>query len=271
MSKLFLVGVASLLVWVGGCATQADLQQTLREQSSLRSLVADQKAALEDTRRQVEKVRGEVEEIRHHLERAARRAAPSSQPAQSPQLKALEERVTTLERWFAWRTESPSPLTGEKGAELPQPVPPEEKAVPAAKGVSREEAALALEPLAAQEEYRAALRAMREQQFDKAIQAFRSFAQKYPRSEMADDARYWIGECYYAQRKYYEAILAYNDVLRDYEHGDRVPAALLRQASAFTELGNKIDARVTLQTLIRRYPGTPEAEEAKKTLQTLGG
>lgn len=268
MSRLFLLGVASLLLWVGGCATQADLQQTLKEQSSLRSLAADQKAALEDIRRQIEKVQGEVEEVRYRLERAAKNRGPSSS-----QLKALEERVAALERQPAWRAGSFSPPIegGLPGSPELQPALPRGEALPAAGGMPRKEMPLALEPAEVQDEYRVALQAMRDQQFDKAIQLFRGFVQKYPRSQMADDARYWIGECYYAQRKYYEAILAYNDVLRDYEHGDKAPAALLRQASAFTELGNKIDARVTLQTLIRRYPNTPEAEQAKGTLQTLGG
>jgi tol-pal system protein YbgF len=231
-------------------------------------MAADQKAALEDVRRQVEKVRGQVEEIRYRVERTARVENSSSQ------LKALEERLAAIERRLTRYAEPSLPPPAETrppGSLEPQPVSPEEQGPPTAAKASTEEMALALEPSVAQDEYRTALQAMGDKQFDKAIQLFRSFVRKYPRSQMADDASYWIGESYYAQRKYYEAILSYNDVLRDYERGDRAPAALLRQASAFAELGNKIDARVTLQTLIRKYPNTAEAEQAKETLQTPGG
>ena len=266
MSKLFLVGVISLLVWAGGCATQADLQQTLKEQHSMRSVAANQNVALEDVRRQIEKVQGEIEEIRHYLQRATRERDISSQ------LKPLEERVAAIERRLT-RYAQPSPAPAQTEPSGPtelQLALPGEEVPPTAEKVSREEIALASEPSVVQDEYRTALQAMRDQQFDKAIQLFRGFARKYPRSQMADDASYWIGESYYAQAKYYEAILAYNDVLRDYERGDKAPAALLRQASAFSELGNKIDARVTLQTLIRKYPTAAEAEKAKETLQTPG-
>jgi len=268
VSKVFLVGAVSLLMGVGGCATQADLQQISREQSSLRPLVADQRAALEGVRQQVEKVRGDLEEIRHHLQRVAKSKGPSFS-----QFETLEKRVAAIEgRPTQYQYPEP-PFPGEE-AESPgqpefPPVLPAEEPPPTVE-LTPEDRDLALEPVAVQDEYRLAWQAMTDGQFDKAIRLFRSFVRKYSRSRVADDALYRIGECHYAQRKYYDAILAYNDVLRDYGRGDRASAALLRQAFAFNELGNKIDARVTLKTLIRRYPNTAEAEQAKETLQTLG-
>ncbi|MGH7964879.1 MAG: hypothetical protein ACRERD_24205, partial [Candidatus Binatia bacterium] len=50
------------LLWVSGCATQADLQAEQRARDDLRTQFADNKATIDDMRREVERVRGEVEE-----------------------------------------------------------------------------------------------------------------------------------------------------------------------------------------------------------------
>jgi tol-pal system protein YbgF len=128
---------------------------------------------------------------------------------------------------------------------------------------------LAKEPFEAQEEYRTAWLALSNQQYDRAIQQFRTFQRKNPTSEMADDAQYWIGESYFTRRDYNRAILEFNDVLK-YRKGDKVPAALLRQSQAFVEIGDKTDARLILQKLINDYPNSPQAKDARERLQSLG-
>jgi tol-pal system protein YbgF len=94
------------------------------------------------------------------------------------------------------------------------------------------------------------------------VQSLRGFVNKDPKNELVPGAQYWIGEAYYSQRRYNEAILAYNEILVGWPKSERVPAALLRQAAAFAELGDKIDARLILQKLISDHPGTEEAASA---------
>jgi tol-pal system protein YbgF len=134
---------------------------------------------------------------------------------------------------------------------------------------AEDEVSLAKEPFEAQEEYRVAWLALSNQQYDKAIQQFRTFQRKNPTSEMADDAQYWIGESYFTRRDYNRAILEFNDVLK-YRKGDKVPAALLRQSEAFVEIGDKTDARLILQKLINDYPNSRQAKDARERLQSLG-
>ena len=57
----------------------------------------------------------------------------------------------------------------------------------------------------------------------------------------------------------------------NYGSGDRAPAALLRQAEAFRIVGDKVDARLSLQKVINRYPGTGEAAKASRMLSEIGG
>ena len=86
---------------------------------------------------------------------------------------------------------------------------------------------------------------------------------------MADDAQYWIGESYFTRRDYSRAILEFNEVLK-YRKGDRAPAALLRQAEAFVEIGDKTDARLILQKLLNDYPNSRQVKDAREQLQSLG-
>lgn len=270
------------LFWGGGCATQTDIQAEQRARDALRTQIADNKASLGEVRREVEKVRGEVEEVRYRLDRVAKERSGAS-----PQIKILEDRIAILERQFnTLREEGPAAPAGVTGEPpLPRPTEPPvalgapepAQSIPPASSrpltspapSSKEDLALAKESPEAQDEYKLALRALREQQYDKAIQQFRAFQRKYPNSEMADDAQYWIGESYFTQKDYNRAILELNDVLK-YRRGDRVPAALSRQAQAFLEIGDKTDARLILQKLISDYPNSEQAREARDRLQTLG-
>lgn len=265
-----------LAVWVSGCATQADMQAVQRERDVLRAQAADNKAAVDSLRREIDQIRGEVEEIRYRLERVARERGGAS-----PQIKLLEDRIAVLERQLRMRPveEVPPPIVGEPPLPRPEdpgvpprvPGPPSSPSAPvgpSAPAARPEETALAREPLEAQDEYRQGVRAMQERQYEKAIQHFRAFQRKSPESPMADDAQYWIGESYFLQRDYNRAILEFNDVLK-YRKGDKVPAALLRQAQAFLEIGDRTDARLIYQKLINDHPKSEEAREAQVQLQNL--
>jgi tol-pal system protein YbgF len=277
-----ILSITPLLLWASGCATQADLRAEQQARETLRSqIVADNRASLEEVRRDIQKVRGEVEELRYRLDRAAKERVGTG-----PQIKLLEDRIAVLERQLKARTEAPPPLppvggspelsprapdamTGQPATEpggVPSEPPPSSSTALVAP-VTPE--AISREPLEVQEEYKAGLRAFQEQQYDKAIQQFRSFQRKYPNSELADDAQYWIGESYYNQKDFNRAILEFNDVLK-YRKGDKVPAALLRQAQAFIEIGDKTDARLILQKLLNDHPHSEQARDARERLQALG-
>src|SRR5712691_4478273 len=49
--------------------------------------------------------------------------------------------------------------------------------------------------------------------YDLAISEFRQYVETYPTSEMADNAQYWIGECYYGKKQLNQAIAEFNKVV----------------------------------------------------------
>jgi tol-pal system protein YbgF len=256
-----------LAIFASGCVSEADLSSLRREQRDLARRLAD-------TRADVESLRGQLSRLRAQVEDGGRPRAAA--PVPSPD---IEERLRVLESTTTRPTDA---VPGEQGAAVPPgaefgstaPAPPPAPVAPSLPPAASESGSPVSVELdmgrSTSEEYRVGLTQYQRGDSAKAVQTLRSVANKNPKSELVPYAQYWIGESYYSQGKYNEAILAYNEVLVGFPKSDRVPAALLRQASAFAELGDKIDARLILQKLVADHPGSPEAARAKKQLLALG-
>src|SRR5258708_2777140 len=106
--------------------------------------------------------------------------------------------------------------------------------------------------------------------FDLAIAGFRDFIQKNPNSDLADNAAYWIGDSLYSQKKYSEAIEAFDVVVNKYAKSDKVPGALLKKAYAYLALGDRARAIVQLQYVVHEHPKAQEASLARQKLKQLG-
>jgi len=99
-----------------------------------------------------------------------------------------------------------------------------------------------------------------------ALQGFREFLRRFPTSELADNAQYGVGECFFAQSKFDSAAVEYARVESAYPKGDRVSAALYKLALSQENLGQANAARSTLQNLVKRYPQSGEAQLARERL-----
>jgi tol-pal system protein YbgF len=105
--------------------------------------------------------------------------------------------------------------------------------------------------------------------YEGARRKFEAFLKQYPNTELSDNAQFWIGETYYGKKDYEKAILEYEKAIAKYPEGDKVPAALLKQALAFLELGDKTNGRNLLKRVIERYPQSEQADMAKKRLEAV--
>jgi len=105
--------------------------------------------------------------------------------------------------------------------------------------------------------------------YEGARRKFEAFLKQYPNTELSDNAQFWIGETYYGKKDYEKAILEYEKAIAKYPEGDKVPAALLKQALAFLELGDKTNGRNLLKRVMERYPQSEQADMAKKRLETI--
>jgi tol-pal system protein YbgF len=105
--------------------------------------------------------------------------------------------------------------------------------------------------------------------FQKARELFTRFIDQFPTHEMAANARYWLGETYYSEKKYDQAILEFQEVIKNFPGKEKVPAAMLKQGMAFKELGDVKNARYLYKKLVEDFPATEEAKAAKVKLKGL--
>ena len=120
-----------------------------------------------------------------------------------------------------------------------------------------------------EELYNSALASYKSGNYEKAITGFERFLKKYHRSKLADNAQFWIGECYMSLNRYEQAILAYQNVLKKYPKGNKVPNAMLRQAIAFQQIEDKMSYKVILERIIKKYPRSNEAKIARTKLKKI--
>jgi len=99
-----------------------------------------------------------------------------------------------------------------------------------------------------------------------ALQGFREFLRRFPTAELADNAQYGIGECFFAQSKFDSAAVEYTRVAERYPKGDRVPAALYKLGLSQENLGKTETSRKTLLDLVKRFPQSGEAQLARERL-----
>jgi len=118
--------------------------------------------------------------------------------------------------------------------------------------------------------YQAAYRDYQRGNYDLAIEGFREFVQNSPKSEMADNAAYWIGESLFSQKNYREAIEQFDSVVTKYPKSDKVPGALLKKGYAYISLGERAQGIVQLQYVVHEHPRSQEASLARQKLKQLG-
>ena len=89
-------------------------------------------------------------------------------------------------------------------------------------------------------------------QFTLAVTGFDAFLRTFPRSEMADDAQFQIGESYFALNRWMDAIGAYNAVTQNYPMGDKVSQAFYKRGLAQERLGQIDAARESWNNVLQR-------------------
>jgi TolA-binding protein len=119
--------------------------------------------------------------------------------------------------------------------------------------------------------------------YNLAIAAFREYVRLYPATPLAEKAQYWIGESHFSLARVHQArgeadravqeleraVQEFRKVVVAYPRGDRVPAALYKEALALAELGQLQLAEARLQFLLDQFPSTEEAAQAKDELARL--
>lgn len=217
--------------------------------TALRKSTAETGADIADIRDNIQQLRGQVEALRRDLATAVTRTNKDEDTREiREKLNNAVFKINFIENFLGIGKREDQPEGTEKG----------EKPKEVTKGKPDKESA-----------YAAAYELFKDGKFDKGREAFHNFLKQYPDTEYSDNAQFWIGECYYFEKKYENAILEYEKVAKNYPDGDKVPYALLKQGIAFMNLGDKASAKLILQRVINEYPNTNQARTAKATLLNI--
>ena len=104
---------------------------------------------------------------------------------------------------------------------------------------------------------------------DGARQGFAVFLRDYGDSDLAPNARYWLGESYYSKKEYPQAIESYDRVELDFPRSEKAPAAILKKGYAYLAMNDRKRASLAFSQVLASYPRAPEAGKASDKLSQL--
>jgi tol-pal system protein YbgF len=105
--------------------------------------------------------------------------------------------------------------------------------------------------------------------FQLAIEGFTIYLEHFPESPLADNALYWIGECYFSQENFEEAIKKFNVLILSYPEGDKIPAAHLKKGICLMETGKEEEALAVFKLLISKFPLEEETRIAQEKIKEI--
>lgn len=252
---------------VGRLENTMDVDSSTDPQSQLQTIRESQAeivSEFEKVKQEVQKISGRIEVSQRLAERTVEKDT-SEQDALKASIAELNKRIAELEQDTKkikeyLRLEVPPGAPQQGSTKVAPEAEKEERqtVVPKAKPVSPDRLL-----------YDKTYAVYKDGRYQEAIEGFKDFLKKYPASDLADNAQFWIGECYMNLKQYEKAILSYQEVIKNYPNGNKVANAMLRQALAFYEIGDNTSSRLLLKKVIKNYPNSNEAKTAETKLKTI--
>ncbi len=240
-------------------ALRGDVGTMQADIDSARASLADTRANLQQMQRDISAIRERIDETRVQV---GRQIGQTSRDGDQ-RVKSFEARLLKLEEDAKAQAE----LLKNREAEIQQ-LKEAAQTAQASGPDGYAEAALG-ESDGARRDFESGWRLFERKEYRSAVSRFKEFLKKYPKSRIAANAQYWLGESHFGVKEYDKAIVEFDEVRRRYPQSDKVPAALLRQGFAFAELGEKLNARLVLQDVVEKYPQSVESLKAKQKLKSL--
>ena len=99
-----------------------------------------------------------------------------------------------------------------------------------------------------------------------AVNGFQDFLTNYPDSEYADNASYYLGDCYLQQKIFEMALRSFEQTVNLFPGGDKMSTAYYKIAQVLMQQNRMDDAIATLKKLEQLFPGSTEARLAGEDL-----
>jgi tol-pal system protein YbgF len=236
---------------------------------------ADLGARIDKLQMDVQSLMGRFEEGKYFAEKNFQETKTLRESHQT-KIEELDKRIADIKKSMEGTEKKPEGVEKEKSAETEEtpekpssetPAKPEASKTQApAKSPEKPMKTAALTP---DDAYKKAYDLYNKGNMAAAREEFKRFLQSYPKSKYSENAHFWLGECYFSEKKYDEAILEFDEVLKQFPKGNKVPDALFRQGMAFLEMKDAMNAKLIFKEVIKRYPKSDQANRARKKLKEL--
>ncbi len=213
-------------------------------QKSVQDVQANSGARLDTMSTQVQGLSDNLEEIKSRLGKL------------NQQLVDLQNSVQSLDAKISGTT--PAPAAGAANPASSTGASPSSSAVPTGPAPSADTL------------YSNGLRDITSGKYDLARSEFEDYLKYYADTDLASNAQFYLGEIFYKQKQYVDAVAAYDKVLTAYPKSFKLGPARLRKGMALIELGQKTAGIRELREVVKRFPGSDEDRLARGKLKELG-
>ena len=245
------------------------LEQLQAEVQQLTGKVDEQAYRIDELKKHQSTMYSDFDERLQGIENKVNGSAQPVAEAVSATPNAAADTAVTETKEPAGATKSSEPAAVNESV-------PEKKPVPSATPAPAETQTATPAPDPAQatggpekQEYYAAYNELRNGHTKSSITLFLGYLSKYPKSPLANNAQYWLGEAYRVDQDNVAAINAFNDVIVKYPGGVKVPDALLRLGMMELDQKNTAKAREYFTRITTDYPKSTVAPLAAKKLQKI--
>ena len=232
-----------------GCATRGAVRQVAEDLRMVRTEVALLRQAQDDVARHLTEVAAAVQAAKAKNEDIEVTIAATAANVErlATRLEATEEAIKSVRDAVVSATATPPPL--------PAPVPER----------SREN-----HPGSAETIYAAGLANFRNREYGQAVLDFLDVVTKHPSHALAPTAQYWIGEAYFLQHDYRQALVEFQRVIDWGSATSKLAEALVKAGLCYRNLRETTRAQQAWRRVLREFPESPAADQARTLLAQRG-
>ncbi len=261
--KIIFPLLVSLLV-IAGCASRDDVSNLQRDMEEVKNRIYQMEKdigsvrleAKQGTDSKIKSYHDEIENLRKTIA-----DIQASQDTARVDLQSLSGKIDDLKQLSRKPSEELALLKEDTDRRL--------LALEKAAGQEKAPADAKPRDVTAESMYQGGIDAFKADDMKKARDIFTKFVAQYPKHDLAANAHYWIGETYYNEKNLEQAILEYQEVIKNFPGKEKAPAAMLKQGMSFKGLGDSKSAKYVFKKLTETYPKSEEAGKAKKLLKGL--
>lgn len=245
-------GSAAVLLAVAGCATRGSVQELQAQIAQVKEQVEELRQAQETTTRELAKTVSDLKGLDGQMTTLAEAEKGAAQKVDRLEarlgetdeaVRGIRGSLDALSQGVLRRATGPTSAVKAAEPERPQRAGPAEQL------------------------YAAALANFRAHQQGQAVLEFTDFIARFPQHPLVANAQFWIGQAYYEQRDYAQALKEYQKVLDLNSQGGKASDALFQIGLCFRALNDPTRAREAWRQLVEAYPDTEAARQARSLIR----